>query len=118
MPIERGELARLIVEINKDLKPYGLQFVDDVDADGNAVYVLDDYNLRRCPFCGGRPKMVLVSETDGTYCVECGKCAAIASGIPTALPCSVEGAASDWNSRVINCRACPGPGGKKQEKNK
>lgn len=52
--------------------------------------------LKACPFCGGKAKLLIQSETDGTWCVECSECGAAG---PTAGVWSEQEAIDDWNQR-------------------
>ena len=55
--------------------------------------------LKPCPFCGGKAELLIQSETDGTWCVECSECGASGPGGPTAGAWSEQEAIDDWNER-------------------
>lgn len=59
--------------------------------------------LKPCPFCGAKAELVIMSETDGTWEVQCTKCSACSPNGPTAGAWTEEEAIEAWNQRVHLC---------------
>jgi len=80
--------------------PYGHQEHKEYSRKRVAATLPQHEKILPCPFCGHPAFPLIVSETDGTWVIECDYCEARGPSPNRAEACSIEEAIGDWNCRA------------------